>query len=72
MVLRRGEIDINRADLKEFSRIPGVKEEDINAILSYREKHGPFKNWSDFDEMPGLESSLKERVHFFTNLGNEG
>jgi len=72
MDIRQGEININKADLQELARIPGIGEEEIRSILEFRNEHGPFRRWKDFDEMPGLESSLKERVHFFSNLGDEG
>ncbi len=72
MDIRQGEIDINKAGFRELSRIPGISEDEIKSILQYRDEHGPFRKWRDFDDMPGVESSLKERVHFFSNLGDTG
>jgi competence protein ComEA len=47
-------IDVNKANVAELRRIPGVGEAHAQAIASRREEHGLIKNLGELDELPHL------------------
>jgi competence ComEA-like helix-hairpin-helix protein len=55
----RAEIAARR---EELMRINGIEESGADAILRYREEHGPFKSLEDLDPIPGFN---RERVENF-------
>ena len=55
-----GKVDINTADAKLLERLPGIGETRAEAIIRYREEHGPFKRIDDIVAVPGIGSSTLE------------
>ncbi|MCY3538885.1 MAG: ComEA family DNA-binding protein [bacterium] len=47
-------IDLNQADRQTLTRIPGVGEVLAERILTYREKHGPFRSMEDLLDVSGI------------------
>lgn len=49
-----GPIDVNSASLDQLDSLPGVGPATANAILAYREEHGPFATLDDLLGVPGI------------------
>jgi competence ComEA-like helix-hairpin-helix protein len=47
-------LDLNRASLVEIERQPGVGFPIAQAILAYRETHGPFSSFDELANVPGI------------------
>jgi len=57
-----GPVDINTADAKTLAReLQGVGMAKAEAIVSYREKNGPFKSADDLVKVKGLGKKLVEQ-----------
>ena len=59
-------ININKADIIELQKLPGIGESLAAAIIKYREENGYFKNLEDLKQVPGIGESkydsLKENI----------
>lgn len=53
----QGLIDINRATLEELDSLPGVGPSTAQAIISFREKNGPFESVEELMKIPGIKES---------------
>ena len=54
-----GPVDVNSADAKTLAReLQGVGMAKAEAIVSYREKNGPFKTADDLPKVKGLGKKL--------------
>ena len=54
-----GPVDVNSADAKTLAReLQGVGMSKAEAIVSYREKNGPFKSADDLAKVKGLGKKL--------------
>lgn len=51
-------VDLNTADFETLCILPGVGEKRAQAILDYREAHGPFRRVEDAAAVPGLTEDL--------------
>ena len=60
VVLPSGKVDINTADAELLETLPGIGETRAEAIIRYREEHGPFKKVDDIVAVPGIGSSTLE------------
>lgn len=60
---KRGEqVSINNASAQELaSALNGVGLKKAEAIVSYREKYGPFSQLEQLKEVPGMGNALVER-----------
>ena len=47
-------IDINRASAEELTHLKGVGEKYAEAIIHYREEHGPFTQAEDITKVSGI------------------
>ena len=57
-----GPVDVNTADAKTLAReLDGVGMAKAEAIVSYREKNGPFKSADDLAKVKGLGKKLIEQ-----------
>ena len=59
---------VNTAPFAELKSVLKLTNEETNAVLSYRDKNGDFKQWTDLAKVPGLDSkkieAQKERLAF--------
>lgn len=55
-----GKVDINTADTELLETLPGIGETRAEAIIRYREEHGPFKRVDDIVAVPGIASATLE------------
>ena len=59
--LASAQIDINNADAVMLEQLPGIGPVKANAIVSYREQHGPFRSVEELVRVPGIgERSLEQ------------
>ena len=47
-------IDINTADIDELQQLPGIGSSLSEAIILWREEHGPFQSEDELTEVPGI------------------
>ncbi len=55
-----GKVDINSADAELLETLPGIGETRAEAVIRYREEHGPFKRVDDIAAVPGIGSATLE------------
>jgi competence ComEA-like helix-hairpin-helix protein len=55
-------VDLNMASAQELDRLPGIGPAKAQAIVAYREKHGPFRSGLDLAGVPGIGPSLAARL----------
>lgn len=59
-------ININKAGPQELQRLPRIGPQLAQYIIDYRNKHGPFKDMSDIQHVPGVGpktyAALKDRI----------
>ena len=51
-------IDLNTAPAEELVRLPGIGEKKAQAIVAWREKHGPFKTIRQIMQVSGIGEGL--------------
>ena len=57
--LLEGEVmDLNTADGYDLQRLPGIGEKRAQAILDYREEHGPFRSVEELDKVDGIGAGI--------------
>ncbi|HEY8093218.1 MAG TPA: ComEA family DNA-binding protein [Acidimicrobiales bacterium] len=60
-------VDLNQATLAELDALPGVGPTTAQAIVTYRDKHGPFLTVDDLTEVQGIGPTrlehLRDLVH---------
>ncbi len=49
-----GPVDVNRASIAELDSLPGVGPSTAAAIVTERERNGPFVSVDDLDRVPGI------------------
>lgn len=59
-------LDINSATAAELARLPGIGEKLSQAIVDYRQEHGPFTAVEEIMEVPGIGegkfAAMKENI----------
>ena len=55
-------VDLNRATLAELDALPGVGPATAQAIVTYRDKHGPFRTVDDLTEVQGIGPTRLEHL----------
>ncbi|MBI5096862.1 MAG: helix-hairpin-helix domain-containing protein [Nitrospirae bacterium] len=55
-------ININTASAEEIVAVPGLGEKKSQAIVMFREKHGPFAKIEDIKKVDGIGDKLFERI----------
>ncbi len=64
-----GLVDINRAGEAELVTIPGIGQTRAQAILSYREEHGPFAAIEDIMQVTGIKEGLFAKIRDYITVG---
>jgi len=49
-------IYVNTAPMIELKTILGLTAQQANAMVEYRNAHGPFKQWQDLQKTPGVDA----------------
>jgi competence ComEA-like helix-hairpin-helix protein len=55
-------IDINRADVNELMRLNGIGPTKAQAIVKYREQHGPFRRKEDIMQVKGIGPATFDKM----------
>ena len=54
-------VDLNRATQVELQALPGIGPARAQAIVAYRERHGPFADLAGLAQVPGISRALAAR-----------
>lgn len=61
-------INVNRADARELETLLSLTPPEASALISYRDENGPFQNWQEVGEVPGVPAGkiiqYKNRIVF--------
>ena len=57
-----GPMDVNRATVDELDRLPGVGPATATAIITERERNGPFVDVDDLERVPGIGPAKLEAL----------
>ncbi|MBI4482333.1 MAG: helix-hairpin-helix domain-containing protein [Acidobacteria bacterium] len=63
--IREMPMDLNRVGGRELSRLPGLKAEQIQAILRHREEGGPFSGVEELEALIGKSTFLKIKPYLY-------
>jgi competence protein ComEA len=63
-------IDINTADAETLQRLPGIGEKLAEAILTYRNAHGPFPGPEALKNVDGIGEELYSRISPYLTAGD--
>jgi competence protein ComEA len=55
-------LDLNTATAGELDRLPGIGPAKAQAIVAYRDSHGPFRSGADLAGVPGIGPALAARL----------
>ena len=55
-------IDVNVAEEYKLIMLPGLGPKTAQAIIEYREKHGPFSSFEELTEVKGIGARTLERI----------
>ncbi len=58
-------ININTADAQTLEKLPRIGPKTAQAILQYRQTHGPFKTIDELDNVKGIGPKTIERIRPF-------
>ena len=67
--LRYASLDINSATREELMELPGIGENLAEAILEYRDAHGPFTSLEELKEVPGVGQKRLDEVKRYLRTG---
>lgn len=48
-------VNVNKATADELTEALTIPKSTASAIVAYREKNGPFKEWTDLQKVPGID-----------------
>ena len=64
-------IDLNTADLYDLCRLPGIGEKRAQAIIAWREEHGPFQAADELTNISGIGPKILEGLRDYVTTGSE-
>ena len=62
-------LDLNRATAGELMALPGIGEKRAQAIVAWRDAHGPFRRVDDLDDVRGIGPATLDRLRPFVHVG---
>lgn len=62
-------VRVNTADVQELMRLPGVGEKTAAAIVSERQKNGPFSSVDDLERVSGIGPAKIEGFRDLVEIG---
>lgn len=67
-LLEGEKININTAPAADLCRLPGIGEKRAQAILDYREEHGPFASLEELMEVSGIGPGIFAGVQDYITI----
>ena len=64
-------IDINKAGVDDFDRLPGIGPALARQIVAYRVKHGPFRRAEDLLAVPRIGHKKWRRMRPYLKVGDD-
>lgn len=64
-------ININTATAEELQALPGIGETRAEAIVAYREKHGPFTYVEDLRGVSGIGEGILANIMDYITVGEQ-
>ena len=61
-------VHLNEADAKELLHVKGIGPKRAQAIVQYREKHGPFRSVDDLAQVRGIGTKKLEKLRPFLTV----
>ncbi|OGW44115.1 MAG: hypothetical protein A2132_06355 [Nitrospirae bacterium RBG_16_43_11] len=61
-------VNINVASADEMASVPGLGEKKSQAIVKFREKHGPFARVEDLKKVDGIGDKLFEKIRQYVTV----
>ncbi len=61
-------VNINFASADEMASVPGLGEKKSQAIVKFREKHGPFARVEDLKKVDGIGDKLFEKIRQYVTV----
>jgi len=58
----RGLLDLNRAELEELAKLPGIGPELAARIVEFRKRNGGFREPDDLLAVPGIGPGIMEKI----------
>ena len=65
-------IDINSAPVEDLQRLPGIGEKRAQAIVAWREEHGPFQSVDELVQVSGIGEKLLAGLRDYAAAGPVG
>ncbi|MCC7203415.1 MAG: helix-hairpin-helix domain-containing protein [Nitrospirae bacterium] len=65
-------VNVNVASVSEMSAIPGLGEKKSQAIVQFREKHGPFVKVEDLKKVDGIGDKLLGKIRPYVTVKSDG
>jgi hypothetical protein len=69
MLPKQNVLDLNNADRKLLTQLPGVSKDVAYRIVNYRRQHGGFRDWSDVERAIGFSSAKMAALKARATLG---
>lgn len=63
-------IDVNTADEEALQALPGIGEAKAQAIIDWRENHGPFQTLDELEQISGISARMVEGWQGLATAGN--
>ena len=64
-------LDLNKADVEELQKVPGIGPVTAKAIINFREKSGPFRRLEDLLAIRGITKRKLEKLRPYLTVGNQ-
>jgi len=62
-------LDLNKASAGELMALPGIGEKRAQAVVAWRDAHGPFHCVDDLDDVRGIGPATLNRLRPFVCVG---
>ncbi len=64
-------LDLNTASAQELQKLPGIGEKLSQAIVAWRDEHGPFRSVEELLQVPGIGQKRLEAIRDLVTVGDK-